>query len=261
MPKVIQPAGGVPTAPSNTTLCQIGFLSSLNYAFVSSNPQSASQIFTYTPAGIAYGLGIPQDQVTMYSLQPLEPLKPGGYIVTLALFYVPTDLVNQLAIYLHTPSSALYQNPSATVYTLMSLINPLIPLLAGQPLDDSSATASSSATVSPGAAGGGAPFGGDSSYGSTGSPTAIAIAAPIAGGGLLYGAAMVFVARRYKRRRQSHQRTSSVPSTGSGASGGVWAYGGRGARHSHGSGSSNGRSIRTQQISAPVMAENSLGWN
>jgi hypothetical protein len=261
MPKVIQPAGGVPPQPQNSTLVQIGFQHELNYGFVSENPQSASQIFTFTPQGITYGLGIGQNQVVMYTIEPYDTTKLYGYITTLCLFYVPSDMVNQLAVDLHTPNSGLYANPDPTVATLMSLIVPSIPLLAGQPLDAGTATgASSSSTVSPGAQGGGAPFGGDAGNSSPVSPTAAAIAAPIATGGLLYGAAMVFVARRYKRRRQAHQRTSSVPSTNSGGSG-AWMSGARANRHSHGSGSSNGRSIRTQQISAPVMAENSLGWN
>jgi hypothetical protein len=259
MPKVIQPAGGVPEQPKNSTLVQVGFQHPLNYGFVSTTPQSASQLFTYTPPGMAYGLGLDEEQVTMYSIQPYDTSKLNGYITTLALFFIPSEAVDQLAVDIHTPNAGLYNNPDDTVATLMNLLVPTIPLLAGEPINAVSPTAgSSSATVSPGSQGGGAPFGGDSSNASSASPMAAAIAAPIATGGLLYGAAMVFVARRYRRKRQGHQRTSSVPSTQSG-SGGAWMSGA--ARHSHGSGSSNGRSVRTQQISAPVMAENSLGWN
>jgi hypothetical protein len=254
MPKVIQPAGGVPNKPANTTLVQIGFNHYLNYAFVSSNSDSARQIFEYTPQGIAYGLSLDESTITMQSLQPYDTSTTDGYIVTLALFYIPTTMFNQLSVDIHTPSAALYNNPDDTVNTLMGLIVTSIPLQAGQTYESGSPTASSGATVSPGAAGGGAPFGGDAGNGSPVSASAAAIAAPIATGGLLYGAAMVFVARRYRKKRQGHNRASSL--------GGSSAYsGGAGPRASHGSGSSQGRSVRTQQISAPVMAENSLGWN
>jgi hypothetical protein len=97
----------------------------------------------------------------------------------------------------------------------------------------------------------------------------------------MYGAAMFIVARRYKRKRQ-HRRASSMGSSqasemrytdaGSPAMmGGALmsrefsSYGGAaapGGRNSHGSGRSGmGGSVRTAAISAPVAAENSLGWN
>ena len=118
-------------------------------------------------------------------------------------------------------------------------------------------------------------------------------------GAALYAAAMVYVARRYKKKRARHARTPSVPAsqpemsqrgsnlTGGGmggyfmsganghnsgtagrASAAVTASSGgrsnnsggtRGSRNSDHS--SNGRSVREQGISAPVMSENSLGWN
>lgn len=270
MPKVIEPAGGVPVAPKNTTLVQVGFQHELNYGFVSENPSSAQQIFAYLPQGAAYGLNIDPSSITMQSLQPYDMSKTQGWIMTLALFYIPSDQVNQLAADIHTPNSQLYNNPNPTINTLMNLIVPSIPLVAGQTMSDSDSSTSivnaqGGPAVSPGTSGGGAPFGGDSSNGSPVSPSAAAIAAPIATGGLLYGAAMVFVARRYRKKRQQRGRTNSYSSgSGSEASGSEYMAGGN-ERHSHGSygseGSGQNRSVRTQQISAPVMTENSLGWN
>jgi len=87
---------------------------------------------------------------------------------------------------------------------------------------------------------------------------------------------MFLIARRYKKRKQSHRRSSSIMSptqmrqSGSPAlMGGAFMSGGRVSpggtvtndRNSRGSGRSAGNSARTQQISAPMMAENSLGWN
>jgi hypothetical protein len=261
MPKVIQPPGGAPTKPANTTLVQIGFQYALNYGFVSQNSVTEQQIFTYTPPGIAYDLGLDESEVKMQSLQPYDTSKTNGWITTLALFYIPSDMVNQLAVDIHTPGAGLYNTPYGTVNQLTRLIVPSIPLLAGQTYDGGTAPAASAATASPGAAGGGAPFGGDAGNGTPVNASAAAIAAPIATGGLLYGAAMVFVARRYRKKRQGHARSSSVGASSSFSGSPAWMSGARGARTSHGSGSSQTRSIRTQQISAPVMAENSLGWN
>jgi len=255
MPKVISPPGGITKQPTNTTLVQIGFTHELNYGFVSSNPTSAGQIFSYLPQGTIYGLGIGTDGAKMYNLQPYDTSKTMGYITTLALMYVPSDLVNQLSIDLHTPNSGIYTNPDTTVATLMSFINPAIPLIAGTPQDGSTPSSAAVPTTSPGTGGGAAPFGSDSGNSEPVKSSAVAIASAATAGVVLYGAAMALVARRYRKKRAAHRRASSVsdPAFMSGAGG----Y----SRQSHGSGSSQGRSIRTQQISAPVMAENSLGWN
>jgi hypothetical protein len=261
MPKVITPPGGNINKPANTTLIQIGFTHELNYAFVSSNPASAGQIFQFLPQGVQYGLAIPAasadaKDTRMYNLQPYDTSKTMGYITTLALMYIPSEDLNQLAVDLHTPNSPLYNNPDPTVATLMSFINPAIPLIAGQPLDGTAPATSASASAAAGAAGGAAPFGGDSTNSEPVKSSAVVVAVPVAAGVILYGAAMALVARRYRKRRGAHNRASSL-------SGGdpAWMSGARNSRSSRGSSSSQGRSIRTQQISAPVMAGNSLGWN
>lgn len=110
----------------------------------------------------------------------------------------------------------------------------------------------------------------------------VGIAAGVVCGAAAYGAAMFFVARRYRKRKQSHRRSPSMLSSPvlSGTSpdytvgaGTALMSGGRGdgdrsstphngyyyERNSRGSGHSG--STGRQQISAPVMAENSLGWN
>ncbi|RDA88719.1 hypothetical protein CP532_4071 [Ophiocordyceps camponoti-leonardi (nom. inval.)] len=101
----------------------------------------------------------------------------------------------------------------------------------------------------------------------------------IVSAGVVYGAVMFIIARRYKRKKQTHRRSSSVSNSQNssemrytgGASpalmGGAlpsrdyFSYRPEG-RDSHGSGRSGmGNSGRTANISAPVAAENSLGWN
>ena len=89
---------------------------------------------------------------------------------------------------------------------------------------------------------------------------------------------MFIIARRYKKKKQAHKRSSSVMSNsemrqaggspplmgGALLSRDFTGYGGvaGNTRDSQGSGRSGGQnSARTANISAPVAAENSLGWN
>ena len=109
--------------PPDTTLVHIGFLYPLNYPFVSSSTASQNQIFTYLPQGIAYDLDIPTSSVTMQSLGPLDTSHSLGYITTLAYAYIPQTMVDQLQLDIRNPSSRLYNNPDATVKTLMEQIN------------------------------------------------------------------------------------------------------------------------------------------
>lgn len=275
MPRLIQPPGGMPSAPSNATLIQLGLNYGLNFPFVVREQDSASQIFAYLPQGIAYGLGISHDKVQMNALMPYDTSKSLSFITTLAQAYVPAEMVDQLELDLHTPMSGMYSNPDDMIRTLMNMINPTIPILPGASMDgDGSSSASD-----PGATGGpssnqGAPIGGDTGESRPVRGSSVGIGVGAVCGAAAYAAAMVYVARRYKKKRLGHQRASSVPTAGemseagngNGGMGGFFMSGGRGSSAA-GSGSrnsghsSNGRSVREQGISAPVMSENSLGWN
>ncbi|KAK4995786.1 hypothetical protein LTR66_004470 [Elasticomyces elasticus] len=279
MPQIIQPPGGMPKAPLNTSLIQIGFDYSLNYDFVAANSQSADQIFTFLPQGLAYALNVGLDNVTMHALQPFDTSKTLGYITTIALAYIPRNMVDQLQLDLHTPVSSMYNNPSPPVKTLFSMINPSIPVLAGATMNGValSGTNENSSPTTSAAAGNGAPMGGDSGKSSPVRSTSVGIGVGVAAGAAVYAAAMVYLARRYRNKKARHERADSMPSAGEGMAqvggggmGGYFMSGGRGpgrvsptsGRDSRNSaGSSNGRSVREQGISAPVMAENSLGWN
>jgi hypothetical protein len=259
---VLQPPGGTPVKQPDETLVQIGFNKSLNYVFVSSNSASAGQIFTFLPQGLSDGLDIDVGQVRMQSIQPYDTLKQLGFVTTLALVYIPTTLVDKLSILLHTPSSGIYTGHATDqINAFMPFINPSIPLQAGQTMGDSGQVNSASQpTLSAGAQTGGSPFGPDAANSSGIQTSSAVVATPIALAGVAYAAAMVFVARRYRARRRAHRRASSIPGNDA-----AWMSGGRSnshsSRESHGSGASNSRSIRSQEISAPVMAQNSLGWN
>ncbi|KAK5129426.1 hypothetical protein LTR08_003282 [Meristemomyces frigidus] len=277
MPRLVQPPGGMPTAPLNSTLIQVGFNYGLNYPFVVHSENTTAQIFAYLPQGIAYGLGISQDQVKMNALMPYDTHKSLGYITTLAQAYIPSHMVSTIQQGMHAPLGNMYVNPNPAIRTLMSMINPTIPLFPGAALDGASSTAvDNPAATTSSSAGDGAPIGGDSGSSQPVKGTSVGIGVGAVAGAAVYAAAMVYIARRYRQRRANHQRSSSgsVPNAGdmsqvsSGGMGGYFmagangrnsptATGGRGSRHSAGS----GPSVREQGISNPIMAENSLGWN
>ena len=274
---MITPQGGVPDAPDNSTLIQIGFTYGLNYQFVVSSSTAVAQIFSYLPSGVTDALDTPKKDMVMQYLQPYNTLSSLNYITTLAMAYIPSEDVNTLSLLLLNPASSLYNNGNPSVKTLMGMINPSIPLLAGGQLAGAGTpvTGSNTAATTSGAAGNGAPGSDGNGSGSSVRPSSVGIAIGAVTGAAVYGAAMFLVARRYKKRKAQHQRSSSVISGAAAGrrpgentnlmAGGRNSYGarsppnGRGSRNSdHSDGSS--RSGRTY-ISPPVMAENSLGWN
>jgi len=276
LPRVISNPN-VTAQPEDTTQIQLGFLFALNYKFIVDNPMSSAQIFEYLPLGISDGLGLKKDQVTMHSLVPLDTTQMLNYITTLALVYIPSNMVSTLSLDLHIPTTAIYNNDDPSVNTLMNYINPAIPLTPGSNMETggTTGTAGGNEPSSSSPSGNGNSVFGDTneqnqSPGKTGATAGIAMVA--IGGAAAYGAAMFLIARRYKKRKQSHRRSSSVlhggemRQSGSPAlmGGGAFMSGGRTTpgydRNSRGSGRT-GNSARTQQISAPMMAENSLGWN
>jgi len=255
---------------------------------VLANSLSQTQIFTYLPQGVAYGLGISVENITMQTLRAYDTDKYLGYITTLALAFIPNEYVDKLSLDLHTPSNKIYKHPDPSVQTLLSMINPALPIhadgsMAGASPVGSGSSSTSTAQAPPGQEG--APIGGSINDSQPVKASAAGIGVGVCLGAAAYGAAMFLVARRYKMRRQSHRRSPSLLSSpvmsGSsphdymGGAGAALMSGGRGdggrstspgdfyygthGRDSRGSGRSG--STGRQQISAPVMAENSLGWN
>jgi hypothetical protein len=249
------------------------------------NEESQRQIFKFLPEGIAYGLTIPLHNVTMQTLRAYDTTQDLGYITTLALFFVPSQQMDLLQLALHTPAHPIYNNPNPSVKTIMSMINPAIHLRGdhaiGTPLADDTSKADPSTAPSSDPVNAGVPIS-DINTSAPIQARTIGIATGVVGGAAAYGAAMFFVARRYRKRKQSHGRSPSMANSRvlSGAShdymgvaSAAMMSGGRGdghrsttphngyyyGRNSRGSGHSG--STGRQQISAPVMAENSLGWN
>ena len=263
--------------PDNTDEIQIGFKYPLNYNFVYGHPQSQQQIFKFLPLGISYGLNIEVNNVTMQTLRAWDTTQDLHYITTLAIAWIPSGLVETLGLLVQTQTSRFYNNPDSSTNTLLSMINNALPIAADNSTDGMDPSYGAMPTSTSSVKDNGAPIGPGVGVTAPVKPSAIGIGVGITCGAAVYGAAMFFVARRYKKRRQSHLRSPSMysspvmshigPDAGAGTalmSGGIdrsispyHDEDGRAGSRGSGRSGSTGR----QQISAPVMAENSLGWN
>lgn len=220
--------------------------------------------------------------VQMRRLVPLDTQDVYGFVTTLAVVTYPTDLVSTLALDIKLPNARLYQDPNILIYNISQQINSAIGIYLGDDAGGSTSSGSSGSSSGSGSSSssgnGGDVFqntsGDSSSSGTQAKVAGIAVGAAALAGA--YGGLMFFIARKYKRRQMARTRSSSLSNadsmrqTGSPAlMGGALMsqdfsnYGAvsGGGRDSHGSGRSNGNSGRTAFISAPVAAENSLGWN
>jgi hypothetical protein len=291
IPKVILPDDPNQPIPEGTTLIQLGFLYPLNYQFVAKNTVAAAQIFKYLPSALADDGGFSTDRLLVSKIVPYDTRTKWGYITAIAEVYYPSNMVDNLQIDLTTPNSALYNNDQEIVRNLTSVINTKIDLFGN--IDGSSSGSGSGSSDSDSNNNDGFSNDGTDNQSTKSKATTAGIAVGAFGLSVMYGAAMFLVARRYKRKKQlGHRRASSIGSSqrssemryaGNGSPalmGGALmsqdfsAYGavqpahlsagdnGRFGRDSHGSGRSGmGNSARTQYISPPVAAENSLGWN
>ena len=270
----------MPTPPDNSTLIQFAFKRALDYEFVVTNQNAIDEIFMYLPQGVAYALTETPDKVTMQSLVPYDTTN-WGYITTLALCYIASDQVATMQDALVEPESRFhkYDPNTSPVFQLVSLINTTFPLLADPSMGGGGSGTGSGNPAATSSAGGDIGDLGSNSQSSV-NPTAVGAAVGAVGGAALYGAIMFFVARRYRQRRAAHSRSSSMIDTSSlsqthgemmtGAGSALMgarghsgdqeaAYYGTNGRSSRGSGRSG--SSRGRDISHPVAAENSLGWN
>lgn len=113
-----------------------------------SSSVAVAQIFSYLPPGVAHGLGVDASDMVMQYLQPYNTLSSLGYITTLAMAYIPADMVDPLSVALLNPNSALYTNTNPSVQTLMSMIDPSIPVLAGTSMSGGTAVNNAGAAAS-----------------------------------------------------------------------------------------------------------------
>ncbi|KAK0746670.1 hypothetical protein B0T18DRAFT_429594 [Schizothecium vesticola] len=232
-----------------------------------------------------------KSKIMARKLQPLDTVSSLGYLTTVVLVSYPRHLIESLRMDIKLPSSALYNNPDPLVYNFTKQINPAIDITLGSGIDLPSF--GDGKGDAPGSPGKNDPFGnGNKDEKDSGKQAATAgIVTGAVAVAAAYGVAMFVIARRYKKKKQAHRRASSLTGSGrsspsdmqetyrgSPAMGGALLsrdftsnsnYGGvssggreRDSRGSHGSGKSGmNTSSRTQYISAPVGAQNSLGWN
>lgn len=262
---------------------QIAFKEPLNYEFVAGHSKSAAQLLSGVPQLLRYEGTITNDSlVQIRRLQPLDTQAAYGYITTLAIVTYPTDMVPTLALDIKLPNSLLYQDPQPLLYNISQQINSAIGIYLGDGAGDSTSDSSGGSSDSGSSSNdnNGDVFENTSDDDSSSSTKAkvagIAVGAAALAGA--YGGLMFFIARKYKRRQMARARSSSLTQSDSmgraspAMMGGALmsqdfsnygaVSGGGGPRTSHGShGSSNQNSGRTAFISAPVAAENSLGWN
>jgi hypothetical protein len=258
-----------------------------NYKFLARNTVAAAQLFKYLPKGLADAGGFSKDRILISKIIPMDTQSKWGYITAIAKIHYPENMIDSLQADLITPNSLLYNNDLEIVRNLTSVINNKIDIFGDMENDSNSNSGDSDDSGSGGNDGFGNSGEGDKTAKQKATTAGIAVGA--VGLSVMYGAAMFLVARRYKRKKQlGHRRASSIGSsqrssemayTGNGSPalmGGALmsrdfsSYGAQGehppvrpgGRDSHGSGRSGmGNSARTAYISAPVAAENSLGWN
>lgn len=273
IPKIILPDDSDKPPPPGSVPIQIGFFFPLNYDFVASNTVAAAQIFTYLPKALADAGGISVDKVQVSKLVPMDSRDEWGYITTIAKLHYPETLVDTLKVNMWAPNSKLYNNDLGLVRNLTAVINPKIDLLGDVDDEDINSEAGSNKHGDNDAFDSGDQ---SSHQSSKQKATTAGIAVGAFGLSVMYGAAMFIVARRYKRKRQGHRRSSSVSGsqaseemrfngTGSPAlMGGALLgnqnndYGGMNRDSPY---TQRGGAARNANISAPVTAENSLGWN
>ena len=207
LPHVIAPPRGIPQQPQNATMVQVGFLYALNYPFVVANSLAQEQLFGYLPSGIAYVIIVPEEKITMQSLRAYESTGELHYLTTLAFMYIPSSSVDLLQVAINSNSTPMYNNPDATIKTLMNFINPDYPVEAGAVLGSkSSATASATAITS--APGPSLTSRLPSSSLSSGPKISIAVAVPV------IFIALLLLGLLFWRRREASRHNNDEPPTG-----------------------------------------------
>ncbi|KAJ5593493.1 hypothetical protein N7537_010397 [Penicillium hordei] len=268
LPSSITPSNEITEAPSDSALLQLGFDSQLPWSFVINTPLSSSQIINYTPQAIENALPSlsSKDSPVMLSLEPYYNWQSTGYNATLAIFYFPREKVDLLRALKVNPNSALYNQASELIRSLMSRVDRTIPLefYGNYPSGASDSTGGGgdggSESGSDSRSDGGTTNNDGSASISKTNPSSIGIGIGVVASAAAYGAGMFWVARRYRKRKQLRQHThltSRPVNQGGSAPGPILAAAAGGRTRGQGS----RRTARSQTISGPAMVENSLGWN
>ncbi|KAG8905978.1 hypothetical protein FRC00_012923, partial [Tulasnella sp. 408] len=136
LPTRIFPANRLdPNDPSldGMVLVSLKFLSSLTWAFVVNNSNTAALLFVYTPQAIANALGISTDQVKTFAMQAFSPADWNGDISQLStvyLLYIPSDQVDALQQQLLAQNSPLYTNQAGIPKQISQQLDATFPVNA-----------------------------------------------------------------------------------------------------------------------------------
>ncbi|KAJ7246358.1 hypothetical protein C8J57DRAFT_726402 [Mycena rebaudengoi] len=123
LPWRIYPASSVATNPGDDyTFISLLFDGYLDWEFVCTSPVSSTQLFAMMPAVLASALGLSTSQVITYALQVRIPATYTGVqdidmLQTTYLAYLPSNVVDTLALQLKSKNSAFYHynGPNADV--------------------------------------------------------------------------------------------------------------------------------------------------
>jgi len=212
MPARILPAQGIPpgTDLSGYTFISILFDPSLRWSWVTTNSDSASQLFAYTPILIQSALGITADQVKTYALQVWKGANyqspaDSDKLLTMYLAYIPSNMVDQLAQELLAKNSAFYTAAGPPYTQLAAHVDATFPV--------SGATTSGSGGSDPSAPDGGAQPASAASGSKTREDVIIGVVSSLGAITLLVLAFLVVRALK-QRRDLAHRRLSDPPQGG-----------------------------------------------
>lgn len=211
LPAVIRPSGREKKHPKGTLPVQIGFLSPLNYNFVSSDTNAASEIFQRLPQALADAGKISVSTISVYALVPYDTRNQWGYVTTVAKLYYPEALIDKLQMDIWSPNSGIYNNAEALVQSLTALINPKIDIRGNTEIGGlRSPSAAPIPTTSSENSASAADDGGSQSAKQR--ATTIGIAMGAVSASITCGAALFFWVSRYRRNAHTHRRLGSMNS-------------------------------------------------
>lgn len=280
LPNAIRPSGSSQDPPDGAIAVYIGFSSRLNYVFVSDNLDAASSIIALLPRALADAGDMSAADIPVNALVPYDTRQQWGYITTLAKIYYPATLVDKLQVDVSTPTSKLYNNLDSVVRNLTVFINPRIDVRGNIKLGGPTTTTGPTLTSSTGSNNDAFAANNTGEQSSKQRATTIGIATGAVGGSMMCGAILVWLSSRYKRRKLAFQRLNPVARAPDGDCSssmycsGLWHVesGAYNLRHGLQSGEKLGKTpsgtTKTSErsthsmpkISAPIRAENSLGW-
>lgn len=299
LPKAITP-DFVPDLPADKMEIQITFDYGFNWGFTVGSAPATAQLAKFVPMILARQANINESEIQFRRMLPLDLQDTLGYVATRIILPYPKDLVPKLRVAMHIPTEPLFNHEHELARNISEHINTAVDILVGSTLtgggnNPNNPGGGSNPNDVFNNGGGSEPSA--SQRGTTAGIAVGAVAVAAAYGVAMFLIARRYKRKKSLHRRTSsmgtHPSTMRQTDTSSpalmggallsrdfthnygaaaaGAGAGVAAAGAGavilsgnqpGGRDSQGSGRSGGQnSGRSAYISAPMAAENSLGWN